>query len=104
MVELQDILLEVSLIILDGRGLGYQSAVEMDFKNTGMDTTADEIVSLADRKLYLDEAVLQIDRVDQLRLVDISVRFIEEHEGQGIQEGGFTCTVGPCDEGRGTLG
>ena len=93
MVQLQDILLEHLLEFFSVGRLVEEFTVTIDLENVRLHSPHDLIVVRADSKLNFNNTVRAVDRVNQLRLVDVTVSLSEQTERDSVQHRGLTSTV-----------
>ena len=64
-----------------------QITVLVDLKLLRLETTKNSVLILTDRELDLNQAILLVDRVYQLRDVDLSERLTKQGKGDRVKQG-----------------
>jgi hypothetical protein len=72
----------------------------MNLKHSGLHATYDFVLVGTDGELDFNPGVLTVDAIDQLWLIDVTIRLTEQAKGQGIQHSGFASPVSAYDKCR----
>ena len=91
--QLEDVGFEDLLILFVVRVLIQQGAIDIDLELGRFDASHHSVGVVADIELNLDHTSLAIDTIDQLGLVDCSMRLAKQGKGYGIQQGRLTRTI-----------
>ena len=83
-LHLEYVVLQVGLIS-SGSGISlYQFPIDVDFKDSRLESSANQVLGRAGGEFDFDEAVGIVDVVDDLVEADFAERFPEQGEGESV--------------------
>ena len=99
-VHFENVLFEEGLIVFLTSGLLTLLTVDDDLKEVWFDASANNVFVRPDRELNLNDAIPFVDGVDDLILLDLSERLLEQHVAESVEHRRFTAAVSAQNERR----